>query len=124
VPVQQHYSDFMVHDVNLSFSFFAFWSRQWFNQFSFIQLQNNRNQPAIGLKQTSKTRVSHCLLLLTSMLLAFDVEHRMREHESENDVLSHFMVFWKENEIEERWVIKLMGEISCYCAGIERIFNQ
>jgi hypothetical protein len=28
VPVQQHYSDFMVHDVNLSFSFFAFWSRQ------------------------------------------------------------------------------------------------
>lgn len=33
-------------------------------QYFFIYLQNNRNQPAIGLKQTSKTRVSHNLIFL------------------------------------------------------------
>lgn len=80
IPVQQDYKEFLVHYFrsSLSFLFVSFHfivqsfdifslsclSQLIFNQFSFlIQLQNNRNQPAIGLKQHSKARVSHFIFL-------------------------------------------------------------
>lgn len=83
IPIQLHYEEFMVMDLQtmliiVSVKFCCFVSTTFCLSSSFaglvhitilsLSLQNNRNQPAIGLKQTSKARVSNLKLVLNTFI--------------------------------------------------------